>query len=429
MDDFVFDPRLFILPPFQTCPDCGREESYGVLMINGTPYRRRCRECWHSLEYELPEIRKTVIYLDQMAISNMTKILQQRQIDPFWLELFERLDVLSKLQLVICPDSQTHREESALVPYAGALRDVYELLSHGTSFEFTQQILESQLFAYLENWLGGHAERELDLDIERVTNGAVHKWQERFRIRVGGLDGEDWVERLRESRDRGSAGMAAIHERWRELGQNFDFEAVYRRELRGFGSGTIEQRVRSIQQQARMLHGEEEFDVEAMFPSNASALVLGIQHYLRESGVAEDDPWIKTAEFFASDTLDQVPYLRISCLLFAAIARKAATGGQTQPPDRGTLNDVKTVASVLPYCDAIFVDNYVAGLLGEVPLRSRISYGTQVFAQNRRDEFLVYLDELRAAASDDHVELVREVYGEGYLRPYTSILDSQGGDD
>jgi hypothetical protein len=42
-----------------------------------------------------------------------------------------------------------------------------------------------------------------------------------------------------------------------------------------------------------------------MFPSTASAQVLGIHHYLREDGISEDDLWIKTAEFFSSEALEQ----------------------------------------------------------------------------------------------------------------------------
>jgi hypothetical protein len=109
-------------------------------------------------------------------------------------------------------------------------------------------------------------------------------------------------------------------------------------------------------------------------------------------------------------------------MLFAAFARKAASG-QRRPAGGGTLNDVKTVATVMPACDAMFVDNEVAGLLQEEPLRSRIDFGTLVFSQRTKDEFLIYLDQIRASASDDHVAAVREVYGDGYLEPYIGLYD------
>lgn len=427
MGDFVFDPRVFILPPFKPCPKCGCEECFGVLMIGGTQYTRRCRECWYDEKFPLPEVHKRVVYLDQMAISNMTKLLHPvlgrgRAIDPFWRELFERIDVLCKLQVLICPESQTHREESALAPFAAELRRMYELFSHGTTFNFSYQIRDAQLVEHLRQRLAGAPAGASGVDVSRVMRGKVHGWQERFTITVGGLEEEDWPERLRESRERTAEGMAKIHERWRRE-EGFDFERTYRRELRVFGEMVIRLHLQSVEQQARMLTGLEPLDVEALLPSNATSLVLGIHHQLREAGVAEEELWRKTGEFLCADSLDRVPYMQISCLLFAALARKAAIGGQVRPPNRGMISDVTTVAAVLPYCDAIWVDNEVAGLLNEEPLRTRIDYGTRVFSWNTRHELLNYLDELRAGVDDRHVELVREVYGEGCLRPFTALFE------
>lgn len=44
MPAFLIDPRDWILPPYIVCPVCGEEE-YGVLMITGRGYVRRCRAC------------------------------------------------------------------------------------------------------------------------------------------------------------------------------------------------------------------------------------------------------------------------------------------------------------------------------------------------------------------------------------------------
>jgi hypothetical protein len=89
---------------------------------------------------------------------------------------------------------------------------------------------------------------------------------------------------------------------------------------------------------------------------------------------------------------DAVPSMRMSSLLFTAMARKAPIGGQMRPPNRGTISDVKTVAAVLPYCDAIWVDNEVAGLLGEEPLRTQIDDGTRVFSWNTRPQVSLAVD-------------------------------------
>ena len=81
--------------------------------------------------------------MDQFAISNMEKTLnpkvaeqQKKRIDKFWFQLFEKLDTLSKLQLIVCPDSITHQNESKVtIEHYETLKRMYELLSHGTSFD------------------------------------------------------------------------------------------------------------------------------------------------------------------------------------------------------------------------------------------------------------------------------------------------------
>ncbi len=153
MNEFVFDPRVFIRPPYITCPNCAAEEQFGVLMI-GWGYTRRCRECWFTERYDLPEIRKKVIYLDQMAISEMMKALNPaspayERVDPFWRDLFEKLDVLKKFQAIVCPDSATHRAESAVAPDPEALRRMYELLAFGISFNDGPSIRNAQVAEYL----------------------------------------------------------------------------------------------------------------------------------------------------------------------------------------------------------------------------------------------------------------------------------------
>jgi hypothetical protein len=42
-------------------------------MVNRRSFVHRCGECRHTETFELPEIRKAVIYLDQFAVSGMMK--------------------------------------------------------------------------------------------------------------------------------------------------------------------------------------------------------------------------------------------------------------------------------------------------------------------------------------------------------------------
>lgn len=120
----TIDPRDFVRPPFIKCPNC-HNNSFGILLIRTDRFWRRCKECLfprpdEKIEsFPLPPIKKKIIYLDQFAISNMMKVLNpeikshgRNQVDIFWFELFKKLDLLCKLQLIICPHSDIHTDES-----------------------------------------------------------------------------------------------------------------------------------------------------------------------------------------------------------------------------------------------------------------------------------------------------------------------------
>ena len=94
--------------------------------------------------FPLPGLSRKVVYIDQFAISNMMKTLNRAHghhardaDDPFWRRLFERLDRLVQLQLVICPFSEVHTNESVVSPDGAALRAMYERLSLLVGFEFS----------------------------------------------------------------------------------------------------------------------------------------------------------------------------------------------------------------------------------------------------------------------------------------------------
>ena len=75
-------------------------------------------------------------------------------------------------------------------------------------------------------------------------------------------------------------------------------------------------------------------------------------------------------------------------------------------------SDVRMISSLLPYCDAMFVDRECHGLLANIPVSHRPNYGCRVFSLTNRDEFLEYLRAIESAASADHLAMVAEVYGD-----------------
>ena len=116
-------------------------------MICNRHYVRRCIDCSFDESLPLPEIKKRIIYLDQFVISNMMKELDPADTNPhsFYRPLFEKLDRLSKLQLVVCPESPIQDYESAVDPRYEKFRTVFRQLSHGISFHDATTILHAQI--------------------------------------------------------------------------------------------------------------------------------------------------------------------------------------------------------------------------------------------------------------------------------------------
>ena len=127
--------------------------------------------------------------------------------------------------------------------------------------------------------------------------------------------------------------------------------------------------------------------------------------------------------FLRENRIADAPFVRLQALMFAAIAMRAAHG-QKEPPDEGTGTDIDTVAHLLPYCDAMFMDNGCRSLLLDVPKALRPPETARVFSLNVKAEFLDYLRSIRDGISAEHVQAIREVYGDRHLE---SVPSAQKG--
>jgi hypothetical protein len=395
-------------------------------MIGGQNYFRRCNrsECWHYQSFPLWPLKKTVIYVDQFGISNMMKALnpeikghERARGEPFWLELFETLDRLCKLQLVICPDSDDHKTESLTAPFYKPLKRMYELLSHGVSFMQSAEIERFQLVELARQWIAGDP-LDCTLDPQTVTSPGLHDWQSRYIISVD-ADYSDRVDGIRAAREK-------THEQVRDL---FDF---YRRDQRGYdgwllheaascgrvhldGGRDWHRKLEAMQQGARP------FDPYAAMPPNSVVLLLALIQTFREAGMSKENAETALVTFMTSEAPAHAPLNRICCSLYASLAVRAGNG-QKEYPDQGTATDIKMISSIMPYCDAMFIDNKSRSLLLDIPKPRRLPYKTQVFSSNNKEDLLAYLREIERNPPFHHMKQVEEVYGSDCGEPYTSIF-------
>lgn len=423
-------PRDFINGPYINCPKCGKD-SFGVLMVCERHYCRRCRECFYPRGHEqpavypLPELRKKIIYLDQFAISNMMHALnpetpahQKGRIDPFWKTLFEKIDSLCKLQLMVCPDSDFHRHESMLSSFYQPLKTMYELLSQGVTFFDHDTIHRFQIIEQLHEWLGDHDFKKLT--VHDVTHGNINAWRDRFMFSIGNFQIPGLVEEIRNAREQIIENIEPIFKRL-QAETDRDFNHWFEEEKKGHATGLCERFDRILKRFAAASLGVGPFDPWDL-TDFSTVTMLSIVKIIKCHGIEESEAYPKLFEFLRSGTFESAAHIKISAMLWAALARKAAAG-RKRLPNRGFSTDVQMISALLPYCDAMFVDNECRGYLTEEPL-CQLEYGTNVFSYNTKEAFMEYLDSIRSDASAAHIAKVHEVYGEDWEKPFTELYEN-----
>jgi hypothetical protein len=421
-----FDPRDLVAGPFQSCPKCQMPQ-LGVVMVSANAYFCRCRACFYSQMFPLPTLRKKIIYIDQFGISNIAKVLEPRlkghqgtAADPFWFRLFEALELACKSQLVVCPDSDGHQNESLLAPFYTQLRRIYEHFSNGVSFYDSRTIRRIQLVELAEHWLSGET-ATCTLDAEQVTRGALHGWQSPIGVSACLPCREGLLEELRAVRKAVHQEFQIVFEYWKS--EKLSFEQRFANEADGYGRKLLA-RIAEWRGKIREAHfGLRPADPHDICPPPAVEIVQQVKTSFRQRGLAEEQAWDKTVEFLSSELPTAAPHRQMFGLLYAALAMKAQNG-QAKAPNRGMANDITVIADLLPYCDAMFVDNGARALLHDIPNRRKPPYDTKVFSPNIGADFLAYLAELVSSAPEEHRALVRRVYGDDYTRPYKEILAS-----
>lgn len=436
METIEIDPKMFISPPYIKCPKCG-EDLFGILMICDHHYSRRCKNCLYpkrdesSASYPLPELNKKIIYIDQFAISNMMKILnpdtsayKKGTLDNFWLTLFEKLDSLCKLQLILCPYSNFHTSESLVSPYFEPLKRMYELLSCGVSFYDHEVIKETQIYEHATNWITNNADKKLDLDINSVITGKINVWQSRFIISVDIQYKPDLINELLEYRKKIHDGLSKIFIQWQSE-KNKNFDTCFKEESLSWGNAVLHTYINYINRIYQTYNTNIELTANALFtPPPAFNLIHSIGDAFRENGVQDSDIWHKTVEYLTSTDLKDIPFIKISSMLYAAIARKTAAG-KKKPLNQGMADDIKFISVLLPYCDAMFIDKECHSYLKEKPLSESIGYGTKIFSLNNKAEFINYLNEIENTASQKHLTTADELYGKSWREPYKTLYIEQ----
>ncbi len=429
----IFTKKDFISGPYINCPNCS-QESFGLPLmgISHDKYKKECYKCGHIQSYPLPKIKKKIIYLDQFAIANMVKALDPKhpkhQVvikDPFWINMYQKLDMLSKAHLIVCPDSFYHIDESSPTDYFDSMQRIYEHLSGGVTFYMESQIMNAQITEHFLNYLSGNPDIPLIIDPEKIVFGNLNEWHNKMRISVTSKRTKENIEEKQKENILSYERFKDVFKRW-QTEKHRKFEDFYKEEVSGFSKGTLIATrnfyERKLNMPAKYIETGK-VDINDVIPPAPVELIndlinIAIQNGSNNSQVA----LIEVTSYLNSPKIEHIPTLRIGASIYAALASQAANG-RTKLPSPGVKTDVEMISSLLPYCDAMLIDKENANILNDGRVRKKVDFPTKIFAPKDRVAFLQYLDDIFIYADHQHIDKVKEIYGPDSIKAYTTILN------
>ncbi|GAH17703.1 unnamed protein product, partial [marine sediment metagenome] len=210
--------------------------------------------------------------------------------------------------------------------------------------------------------------------------GNLNGWQDRLIISVDmGFD-EKIIDDFRKNRERLCISFSEVFKRWQTESKK-GFYDWFQEEVESFGRSTLKAHLNYLEKMKQYQGIVNEESISALInPPPATILIRTIHRIFKNNGFNSSKIIEKTVEYLHSPYIKDIPIVKIFSMMLATIARKAAAG-QKNSPNQGMYNDISIISGLLPYCDAMFIDNTCYNYLNERPLVEEINYDTKVFSQ------------------------------------------------
>jgi hypothetical protein len=356
---------------------------------------------------------KKVIYLDQFSLSNIVNFLyinqKQGKIDEFWKILYDKLLRLNKLQKIICPYSLNHIDESLFSKNYELLKKTYKILSNGIAFKPLDSIKILQISQHIDNWIAGDPKKPLTLNINEIVNGRINSLTNKFIISADTFNNSIWIENLRKYREAIADDIIATSERW-QTEKSRNFYDWFEEERSAYGKEILRQYILYIKRSNNI---PEIFSDDYLLPNFSYRLVEFLKQKF-DNIFDENEAYVKVAEYLTSDYFKEIPFIKLASLLYASLARSFASG-RINRPTRGIINDFDFISVLLPYCDALFIDNECYQYLNENPLKTMIEFKTNIYSLKNKNELINYLDNIENEVTPQYLKLVKTIYGDTWL--------------
>lgn len=400
-----------------TCRVCKLPVSVGPNHRSCQFWVAHCENCGVLVKERLPAITKKIIYLDQFVLSHILAEKEQR-----WQQVYERLRLLNYLQVIVCPYSEIHEDESLAAEQSRAeLKELYRELSHGVRFASIDSIQQTQLLRSLQKFLD---QKEDERRYSDFCDEDPNRWELDSQVYADFPTSPHSVSGLQGDKEHLQQVLDTEAELWRqEDGRKFKDDA--RREALEYGRALMtvyreldedHRQVQSMLPEAladvyRQCTGAGRFDPNIPPSTKPGALLVHeMVCEVRKVRPDETDPAAIVEEFLCSDeVIERTPFLVILSRLWAGVTVDSRNPTGQRNPDASDQNDIRCIAHFAQYCDAMVVDNYFRGLATQGNVRVGKDFKVELFSPWSLRKFEDYLDELLHNMPQDHRMAVKKV--------------------
>lgn len=383
----------------QPCPACGKAGNYGNVNVSGDTLNRGCNACGKWERIPLPDLRKTIIYLDQFFLSHAFREGQED-----FVRAAERIRDLASRQLLVSPWSSVHEFETHLWRHTSQA-DLWKFIkqsARGHQYSDSYHIKSAQIQRAFESFISG--DEPVYIDAHDSFHRNVHRWDDYVWIDVGRFIGD--AEHIRKGKDQAITSLVGLFDEWAISRNTFEQDVI--EEANGYARSLVQLYMQSIR--AYMQGSIHEY-------LNAPAdlgLVQSLMH--RDSGELDHEERIKrVGAFLGSEVFRRIPNIDISCRLFAVLRRRVRDGQfSNREKSKGKLSglfyDIDAISVYGPYSDAIFIDRAMHEWLGQEHSQIADKYSFRIFSAANWDEFHAYLDGIEKNCSEEIRSFLPIVY-------------------
>ncbi len=384
----------------QPCPACGKIGEYGNINVSGNVLNRGCNACGNWERIPLPQLKKTIIYLDQFFLSNAFRKRRKE-----FVTAADRIKDLASKQLVVSPWSSIHELETHLWPNP-AREDLLMFIkqsARGHRYSTPHCIKSKQIQRAFDAFLERKKTDKL-IESHDAFQHNIHSWDDYVWIDVGKfIDDVDYVG---EEKRLAVESLVDLFDEWGESKTTFEEDVI--EEVNGYAKSLMEVYRDSCK---AFVQGS----IIEYLSAPADARLIDIL-MCRDSNTLNYRERLKRINLFLhSEYFREIPYVDISCRLFA-ILRKRVKEGQFPNRERakmklsGVFYDVEAISIYAPYSDAIFIDRAMHQWLKQEGSDLCNKYSFRIFSALNWEEFYSYLDGIEKNCPEEIQDMLPLVY-------------------